>query len=506
MDKETREKNKKWTDSSTKRTVSLGKKDDLASALDGFTRVTTTQTKPWLEDLAARPSQGLDTPQLASTPEKATREKAPKKRLDIYELAHESDPALREKRAGCLVEMGRYGQAIALYTNEAPQSVRGRYDFGYALIACGRYLQGLTQWEPFLSGHPALIPQVMTLLPYLAREIAPLGNGHGLPYRILSDPKIFHGKDIDPEIAELSARYRRYFRYCYLKECWNAGDYAEIPALLSPKPRLRDVPLLARLYLNLAESNIDYAALAITYWLTAIHNRKLVGSLYTERAGSESTTSRVPLSDSLLVPLAEQIAAHARAGRLTPTLKAHWETERRQIERLAALVIEPVTRAQPIEGGDHQSVDDDYLEYFPCTPAFAREFGFSHKIARLLRGKGPESNLGDENWLHAGYSPPRQSIEKKKLPEGSTEPLMNPFSILDVDKTATKKEILVRVTQALRDGRHDAKTIAAAQKMIFNPTTRRQAEFRYCVDFGPYAVEPPETPAEDCPKLPYLSL
>nr|VFJ48789.1 MAG: hypothetical protein BECKFW1821B_GA0114236_100444 [Candidatus Kentron sp. FW] len=484
----------------------MEKKGDLASALDGFTRATPIQTKPWLEDLAARSDQGLDASQLALTKEKATREEDPKKRFDTYELvlAHESDPALREKRTGCLVEMGRYERAIALYTNEAPQSVRGRYDFGYALIARGRYLQGLTQWEPFLSDYPALIPQIIAFLPYLARETASLGNGYGLPYRILSDPKIFHNKDIYPEITELSAGYRRYFRYCHMKECWYAGDYARIPALLSPTPRLRDVPLLARLYLNLAETNVDYVALAITYWLTATHNRKLTDALYTERAGSEPTTSRVPLSDSLLVPLAEQIAAHARAGRLTPALKAHWETERRQIERLATLIIEPVTRPQPIEG--EQSVDDDYLEYFPCTPAFAREFGFSHKIARLLRGKGPESNLGDEDWLHAGYSPPGQSLEKKKSPDGSTEPLMNPFSILNVDKAATKKEILVRVTQALRDGRHDAKTIAAAQKMLFNPATRRQAEFRYCVDFGPYAVEPPEIPTEDCPKLPYLSL
>nr|VFK28485.1 MAG: hypothetical protein BECKMB1821G_GA0114241_103724 [Candidatus Kentron sp. MB]VFK32874.1 MAG: hypothetical protein BECKMB1821I_GA0114274_103722 [Candidatus Kentron sp. MB]VFK75926.1 MAG: hypothetical protein BECKMB1821H_GA0114242_10365 [Candidatus Kentron sp. MB] len=84
----------------------------------------------------------------------------------------------------------------------------------------------------------------------------------------------------------------------------------------------------------------------------------------------------------------------------------------------------------------------------------------------------------------------------------------NPFSILDLDETATKKEIMTRVALALRDGRHDAKTIAAAQKTLFNPATRREAEFRYCVDFSPYAVEPPDSLSResDCSELPHLWL
>nr|VFJ99895.1 MAG: hypothetical protein BECKLFY1418B_GA0070995_11622 [Candidatus Kentron sp. LFY] len=77
--------------------------------------------------------------------------------------------------------------------------------------------------------------------------------------------------------------------------------------------------------------------------------------------------------------------------------------------------------------------------------------------------------------------------------------MKDPFSVLDLDETATKKQIMAQVAQALRNGRHDAKTIAAAQKILFNPSTRIQAEFRYCVDFGPYAVDVPEAPEKNCP-------
>jgi len=86
--------------------------------------------------------------------------------------------------------------------------------------------------------------------------------------------------------------------------------------------------------------------------------------------------------------------------------------------------------------------------------------------------------------------------------------MIDPFSILDLDETATKKDIMAQVAQALRERRHDAKTIAAAQKTLFNPLTRMQAEFRYRVDFRPYAVALPEASMkeEDCPKLPYLLL
>jgi hypothetical protein len=60
--------------------------------------------------------------------------------------------------------------------------------------------------------------------------------------------------------------------------------------------------------------------------------------------------------------------------------------------------------------------------------------------------------------------------------------MSNPFAILSLDRAATKREILTQVAKALREGRHDARVIAEAQKILFDPIARAAAEFEYCLD------------------------
>nr|VFJ58437.1 MAG: hypothetical protein BECKDK2373C_GA0170839_106514 [Candidatus Kentron sp. DK] len=84
--------------------------------------------------------------------------------------------------------------------------------------------------------------------------------------------------------------------------------------------------------------------------------------------------------------------------------------------------------------------------------------------------------------------------------------MTNPFTILDIDQGADKKAIMLAVSRALREGKHDAKTIAEAQKTLFHPLARAKAQFRYQADFAPYAVEAPPAPTEACPPLDRLLL
>ena len=70
---------------------------------------------------------------------------------------------------------------------------------------------------------------------------------------------------------------------------------------------------------------------------------------------------------------------------------------------------------------------------------------------------------------------------------------MDPFAILDLKEGAGKARILKQVTQALRDKRYDAKTIAEAQKELFDPLTRALAEFRYRIDTRACAGAPMDT-------------
>lgn len=62
--------------------------------------------------------------------------------------------------------------------------------------------------------------------------------------------------------------------------------------------------------------------------------------------------------------------------------------------------------------------------------------------------------------------------------------MIDPFSLLSVDKTATKQEILSRVADVVRERHHDAKLIAEAQKELFNPVSRAAAEFTHVIDIS----------------------
>jgi hypothetical protein len=60
--------------------------------------------------------------------------------------------------------------------------------------------------------------------------------------------------------------------------------------------------------------------------------------------------------------------------------------------------------------------------------------------------------------------------------------MSNPFTLLDVDITASRQHILRQVTVAMRAGTHTAREIALAQKRLFDPHTRALAELEYGLD------------------------
>ena len=53
--------------------------------------------------------------------------------------------------------------------------------------------------------------------------------------------------------------------------------------------------------------------------------------------------------------------------------------------------------------------------------------------------------------------------------------------VLNIDAAAGKKEILQHVVAAMKKRQYDAKTIAQAQKSLFNPLIRAVEEFQYCI-------------------------
>lgn len=76
--------------------------------------------------------------------------------------------------------------------------------------------------------------------------------------------------------------------------------------------------------------------------------------------------------------------------------------------------------------------------------------------------------------------------------------MSNPFATLSVDRAATKRDILARVAAALREGRHEARAIAEAQKTLFDPVARAAAEFEHTLDAcGGLSSDLPELVEDD---------
>ena len=57
----------------------------------------------------------------------------------------------------------------------------------------------------------------------------------------------------------------------------------------------------------------------------------------------------------------------------------------------------------------------------------------------------------------------------------------SPFEILDIKPSANKKEILQHVVLAMKKRQFDTKSIAEAQKILFNPLLRAVEEFQYFI-------------------------
>ena len=60
---------------------------------------------------------------------------------------------------------------------------------------------------------------------------------------------------------------------------------------------------------------------------------------------------------------------------------------------------------------------------------------------------------------------------------------MNPYAVLGIDKDASNKEIIQAAALEMRQRRHDARTIAQAQKKLLDPGSRICQAFIYFFDF-----------------------
>ena len=74
---------------------------------------------------------------------------------------------------------------------------------------------------------------------------------------------------------------------------------------------------------------------------------------------------------------------------------------------------------------------------------------------------------------------------------------MNPHKILNINSNATKADIILAVTTAMRERKYSTDEIARAQKELLNPISKAAHDFTQFLDIEPFLTSIDLTP----PKL-----
>ena len=119
-----------------------------------------------------------------------------------------------------------------------------------------------------------------------------------------------------------------------------------------------------------------------------------------------------------------------------------------------------------------------------------RFFGFIEQMMEFIQESGSENSFRAVEYTDlinacTAVDPSHPVINNLKLKIqllGGVN-TMNPYSVLGIGKEASGKEIIRAAAFEMRQRRHDAKTIALAQKQLMDPVSRACMEFLYWIDF-----------------------
>ncbi len=63
---------------------------------------------------------------------------------------------------------------------------------------------------------------------------------------------------------------------------------------------------------------------------------------------------------------------------------------------------------------------------------------------------------------------------------------MNPYKVLNIDRSATKQDIMRALALAMRERKYSGKEISVAQKKLMDPISKAVYEFMYFIDTEPF--------------------
>lgn len=349
-----------------KRGRKLEKKGKLAEALKQFEQAQAASAEDWLNLKIEALRQQIGSDAVVEGVERGEREGDWGAVLAAFEqpstnarLSDTEQQVLGEKKLIALVRLGRFADAQAQGRICPPVGANARYHLGFAQVNCGAFLEALKLWLGLLSTNPALRPQIMALIPLAYREMSELPfDKLGVAADVYAELLCVFKDDI--ALSPLLGHFKLRSVDCL----WRQGRCREAAKLVLPLPErlsISQVGFYARLFFELAEEDVAQLEIAISLWLTAIHNAVLLERLAVQRAVSISIELEV-LRGALLQELENLLERYDREGGLSKRLRCHYSTEKRVVAALASW---------PLPGES---------EIWPCTPAFAARFGLSNVV------------------------------------------------------------------------------------------------------------------------------
>ena len=406
------------------------KKNKFSQALELFEKALSLEKEDWIEDKIAQLKEKLAHSDIADIGPNAQTNFDPKAKLQALQKLLENNQnniQIKKQMAQCYVKSEQYHEAITLYqdiaqtTHTAKLSDNDAYYLGYAYLQTGELILGLLQWSNISPSHSQagiIFSQFQQLLPFAIDELNTIPHdqpdktlilNNFYKYLCLFDP-------IDKNLSDIENEDIDKLKFLYIEQLWQTHQYDEILPLIQPFPdtiTLAQLELYAKLYFRLASkhNNIQYLEYAISFWLSAIYNDKLLQSLASFQQAIDTknavdkkndAVNRIKeLQDQLLLKLEQLIDDIEKETKLPEHFKNQWQNERHIIQRMYQFGNKSKTFRKNIE-----------TDFFPCTPVFAQKFHLNEIIYPLISSNrrylmGKHSHLSEDEFykMRCYYSP-----------------------------------------------------------------------------------------------------
>ena len=366
------------------------KKNKLSLALECFEQAFAIEKEDWLENKISQLKETLTQSQVADLISDTQLNDDPQAQLDNYSKLLASEPnniLLQKKMAQCFVKLEQYERAITLFLSiseqeqgqgQEPFSESDAYYWGYAYLQSNNLLLGLLQWSHIKPPHAQaenIYGQVKALLPFAIEALKNSPEQEDI-IKALYDYVCLFEPLLEPLLEQEGSDHND-LQNLYIQQLWKAHQYKNIHSIISSFPEnisLEQLELYSKLYLKLSmeDDGDEFLEDTINFWLSAIYNEKLLYSLCSVQE-NEAEIDIFALQNQLLLKLEVIINRLEKKKCLAEQTKTLWEVQRGIVQLLSKLQNKSKSFKKNLN-----------IEFFPCTPIFAKKFAINDSIYQLL--------------------------------------------------------------------------------------------------------------------------